>query len=87
MYVITVYDIGEKRVSKVHKIMNKYLHWIQNSVFEGDITKASLESLKEELRKKIKREEDSILFFVFSNKKQMKKEILGIEKAGIDNII
>ncbi|HPO28372.1 MAG TPA: CRISPR-associated endonuclease Cas2, partial [Petrotogaceae bacterium] len=32
------YDIGEKRVSKVHKITKRYLNWVQRSVFEGEIT-------------------------------------------------
>ena len=39
MYVIVVYDIGEKRVAKMLKLCRQYLNWIQNSVFEGEITK------------------------------------------------
>ncbi len=31
MYVIIVYDIGEKRVAKVLKLCRQYLQWIQNS--------------------------------------------------------
>jgi CRISPR-associated protein Cas2 len=37
MYVILVYDMGEKRVSKMMKHCRKYLNWIQNSVFEGKL--------------------------------------------------
>ncbi len=29
MYVILVYDIGEKRVGKMLKLCRKYLNWIQ----------------------------------------------------------
>ncbi|MEN2993717.1 MAG: CRISPR-associated endonuclease Cas2, partial [Thermodesulfovibrio sp.] len=46
MRVILVYDINEKRVSKVLKTCRKYLHWVQNSVFEGELTEAKLEKLK-----------------------------------------
>ena len=46
MYVILVYDIGEKRVGKMLKLCRKYLNWIQNSVFEGEITEVKLEELK-----------------------------------------
>ena len=31
MYVILVYDCGEKRVGKMLKLCRKYLNWIQNS--------------------------------------------------------
>ena len=35
MYVIAVYDVNQKRVAKMLKLCRRYLHWIQNSVFEG----------------------------------------------------
>ena len=45
MYLILVYDIGEKRVGKMLKLCRKYLNWIQNSVFEGEITEVKLKEL------------------------------------------
>jgi CRISPR-associated protein Cas2 len=45
MYVILVYDIGIKRVAKMLKLCRQYLCWIQNSVFEGEITEAKLREL------------------------------------------
>lgn len=63
MYVIMVYDIGEERVAKVLKISRKYLTWVQNSVFEGEITKANLIRLKSQLAKIINPERDSIIFY------------------------
>ena len=41
MFVIMVYDVGKKRVAKVLKKSRKYLHWVQNSVFEGEISQQS----------------------------------------------
>ncbi len=54
MYVVLVYDIsknnnGQKRWSHVFKICKKYLSHIQNSVFEGEITKVQLTKLQQEL--------------------------------------
>ena len=46
MYIILVYDIKEKRVAKMLKLCRKYLNWIQNSVFEGEITDVKLKELK-----------------------------------------
>lgn len=38
MYTIVVYDVGEKRVAKVCKYLRTVLQWMQNSVFEGELT-------------------------------------------------
>ena len=87
MYVILVYDIGEKRVNKVLKTCRKYLNWVQNSVLEGEITKAKLEKLKIELQKIIIKDEDSIIFYILRTKKYYKREIMGKEKGGEELII
>lgn len=82
MFTIMVYDIGEKRVSKVLKIARKYLYWVQNSVFEGEISDAKLAKLKEELLKKIDKEEDSVIFYHFRTTRYSEREIIGIKKGG-----
>lgn len=50
MFVIMFYDVGEKRVNKVLKTARKYLTWIQNSVLEGELTPATLEALKVDVK-------------------------------------
>ncbi len=87
MYVIMVYDVGVERVAKVLKIGRKYLTWIQNSVFEGEITEAKMEKLKVELRKTIEQETDSVIFFKLREKYYAEKEILGQERNDTSNII
>jgi CRISPR-associated protein Cas2 len=87
MQVILVYDINEKRVSKVLKTCRKYLYWVQNSVFEGEITKSKLEKLKIELRKIIKEEEDSVIIYTFRTEWYTKREIIGVKKGGEELII
>lgn len=77
MYVIMVYDIKEKRVSKILKIGRKYLNWVQNSVLEGEITKAKLKKLKMEIKRKIKENEDSVYFYVLRTKRYFKRETMG----------
>jgi len=86
MYVIMVYDIKEERVNKVLKIGRKYLNWMQNSVLEGEITRAKLVKLKIELKGVIDREEDSIIFYKLRTKKFFDRETMGIEK-GVDEQI
>ena len=82
MFVILVYDVNVKRVAKVLKTARKYLHWVQNSVLEGDISKANYQMLKAELRNIIDEKEDSVVIYVFRTLQYSSREIMGIEKGG-----
>ena len=74
-------------MAKILKICRKYLVWVQNSVFEGEITKAKLEKLKMELRKKINEKEDSVIIYTFRTTRYSYREIMGLEKGGQDIIL
>jgi len=87
VFVILVYDFGEKRVARALKIARKYLHWVQNSVFEGEISVANYEKLKRELKKLMDEEEDSVIFYTFRSTKYTKRELLGLKKGGDENIL
>ena len=50
MYVIIVYDIKVERVNKVKGYLRTQLNWIQNSVFEGEVTLSELEVIKKGLK-------------------------------------
>ena len=87
MFVIMVYDINEKRVAKVLKRSRKYLYWVQNSVFEGEISEANFNKLKMELARIIKENEDSVIFYTFRTTKYSNRETMGLKKGGDDNIL
>ena len=61
MFVILVYDVDQKRVAKVLKKCREYLFWVQNSVFEGELTEMKLRQLKRELKAIIDDEYDSVI--------------------------
>ena len=87
MYVILVYDVGEARVGKMLKLCRRYLNWIQNSVFEGEITPVKLKELKHEASKIMKTDEDSLIIFKSREERWLEKEILGVEKNPIDTFL
>lgn len=87
MYAILVYDVNVERVSKVLKICRKYLYWVQNSVFEGEITQAKLEKLKSELKRDIREDEDSVIIYTFRTLRYSKREIIGLKKGGEELIL
>ena len=80
MFIIVTYDVETERVNKVRKILRKHLCWVQNSVFEGELTVSQLANLKLELKRIIK-DGDSIYFYKVEFPKALKKEILGENKG------
>lgn len=87
MYVILVYDIGEKRVGKMLKLCRRYLNWIQNSVFEGELTEVKLKELLLAAKAIMKFESDSLILFKSRNEKWLEKEVVGNEKNTLDNFL
>ncbi len=81
MWVIIVYDINEKRVAKVLKYLRRFLNWIQNSVFEGELTFAELKKLKSGLKRLMNTQEDSVIIFSSNVSNDYKKEVIGLDKA------
>ena len=87
MYVILVYDLDAKRTGKMLKLCRKYLKWIQNSVFEGEITEAKLKELLGLAKKMIDVDRDSIIIFKSRDQYWLDKEIVGRERSSTDNFI
>ena len=82
MYVILVYDIicdekGRKTLPKVFKICKKYLVHIQNSVFEGNLSKANSLALQKELDVYIRKDKDSVIMFHTREERWMNEDFLG----------
>ncbi len=86
MYVIAVYDINEKRVTKMLKLCRQYLNWIQNSVFEGEISDVTLKELKHRAGK-IMKDEDSLIFFMSRDQRWLEKDVLGKDKSPLDTVL
>lgn len=87
MYVILVYDIGEKRVGKMLKLCRRYLNGIQNSVFEGEKSEVKLKEFEIKAKEIIKKEEDSIIIFKSRQEKWLEKEVIGKEKNELDTFL
>ena len=82
MYVVLVYDVsqqenGSKRWLRIFKICKKYLTHIQNSVFEGELSKAQLATLQQELKLYRDEELDSVIIFKSRQEKWLDKEFWG----------
>jgi len=87
MYIIIVYDINVDRVNKVKSFLRTHLHWIQNSVFEGEVTRSEFEEIKDGLKGIINKDEDSVILYTMRSEKALKRKVLGVEKAPIGGIL
>lgn len=87
MYVILVYDVAQKRVGKMLKLCRQYPCWIQNSVFEGELSEAKLRELKSLIGSIIDVDTDSVIIFTNKMSYNMDKEILGKERMSTDNFL
>ena len=82
MYIVLVYDVsqaenGARRWSRIFKICKKYLTHIQNSVFEGELSKGQLAQLQKELKESLDKELDSLIIFKSRQEKWLDKEFWG----------
>jgi CRISPR-associated protein Cas2 len=87
MYVVLVYDIGELRVARMLKLCRKYLNWIQNSVFEGEITEVKLKEMLGKAHDIMDPDYDSIIIFKSREHKWLDKQIVGVARSQIDNFL
>jgi len=67
-------------VSKVCQFLRMFLTWVQNSVFEGELTESELMKIEKGLKDIINENEDSIRIYLLPDEKVIQKKVLGIQK-------
>ena len=87
MYIIIVYDINVDRVNYVKSFLRQHLYWIQNSVFEGEVSDSEFQHIYNGLMEIIDEEVDSIIIYKLRMAELLNREVLGIEKSPIDEIL
>jgi CRISPR-associated protein Cas2 len=87
VYVIIAYDVNVERVNRVKKFLRRYLHWIQNSLFEGELTESDFEEVRIGLNGIINKDEDMIVIYRLPSERSMRREVIGTEKSMVGEII
>lgn len=86
MFIILVYDVNVRRVAKMRKLCKKYLHSVQRSVFEGEVTGRKLNQLREEISGLIQPRADTVCIYEMDSVRYASKWQIGmVEKR--ENII
>jgi CRISPR-associated protein Cas2 len=61
-YYVATYDVDASRVARFLRLFRTYMHWVQNSVFEGELTAAQLRALTHAV-KALLQDGDSVIVF------------------------
>lgn len=61
MFVIVVYDTLAERNPRVLRTCRRYLHWVQRSVFQGELSAAQRRTFISEIKQHIDPGYDSVL--------------------------
>lgn len=85
-YYIAVYDVNQKRVGKMLKLFRRYLNWVQNSVFEGELTISQHKRLWQEADEMMK-DEDGVIFYQLRDELYVDRQVLGKEKSEINRML
>ncbi len=81
MYIILMYDIKQvedfpKVQRRVYQVCKKYLFHVQRSIFEGELSESQLLKLKLELKKYLRKKDDSCIMFKSRNERWLQKEYI-----------
>lgn len=86
MYYIIVYDVNQTRVSQILKALKKYMFWVQNSVFEGELSEGQFARLQSELSNFLNLDEDSVIIYRLDSR-LLSRTVLGKMKGSMDTMI
>jgi CRISPR-associated protein Cas2 len=81
VFVILVYDTLAERNPGVLKTCRQYLHWVQRSVFEGELSAAQYRLLTRELTAQIDASYDSVLIYTARAAEFIDKRTIGVSLA------
>lgn len=69
------------------RLCRSCLHWVRNSVFEGEVTEVKLKEFVLEAQKIMDIDYDSLLLFKNRSANWLDKEVIGVEKSGTDKFL
>lgn len=84
MYVVIFYDVPAERTRLFHKRLGRYLNWMQNSVFAGDLSVAKYKKLRRELDE-LMEEDDKLAFVSTANRHNIEVETQSGDSSTFDD--
>jgi len=79
--------VAVERVNKIKSYLRTQLTWVQNSLFEGEITESRYMEINKNLLNLINEQEDSIVIYKFSNPNLVERENYGVKKGDPNEVV
>lgn len=87
MQVIVVYDTAAKRNPKILKLCRRYLHHVQLSVFEGELSAAQFQKFQHEVKNVIDEDQDHVLIYTAPPAAELRRISIGTGEAAPTDIL
>ncbi|ASW55513.1 CRISPR-associated endonuclease Cas2 [Plantactinospora sp. KBS50] len=87
MFVVLVYDTAVERNPNALRTCRQYLHWVQRSVFEGELSTAQHRSLMTALRQQLDLGHDSVRVYRIGSPHLVQVDALGTELGNSDSVL
>ena len=75
MFVVAFYDVPANQTERYRKLLARYLHWMQNSVFSGDLSETLYKRMRHELNQ-VLQESDRLALVTTPNRHNIGVEIV-----------
>ena len=69
------------------RLFRRYLNWVQNSVFEGELTHAQFAELKAKAEALMVPSEDGVIFYQLRDERYTTRTVLGQESGHRDRFL
>jgi CRISPR-associated protein Cas2 len=87
VFVVLVYDTLAERNPVILKTCRRYLHWVQRSVFEGELTAAQHRNLTTALRSQIDTSYDSIRIYATRSPEFIETQTIGTDLGSTSPVL
>lgn len=87
MYVIVVYDTAVERNPKILRICRQYLHHVQRSVFEGELSAGQLRRLRSAVEGVIDSTYDHVLMYSFPPGTTARRQDWGVPEPAPTDVL
>ena len=84
MYIVVFYDVPAKRTRFYHKLLGRYLTWMQNSVFGGDLTEARYRKMRRDIGH-VMEDDDKLAFVTTANRHNIEVEVVAGCSSSFDD--
>lgn len=87
MHTIVVYDTAQERNPRILRTCRRYLHHVQRSVFEGQLTPAQLRRFQSEVSELIDHGEDHVIVYTLPPGAQLQRHTIGDDRPAPSDIL